>query len=144
MVYRCEYSPSGSLHFKGTLLPGYASLTGASLPGKFFMEWSWFGYISVCLIFWSELDFPMQCHWLASWLPMGLAFSTLLLCFMSASPNLSTHAYITSCTIFLFFFFFNLPSLKQIFRKKKKTTLRPSSVWKLIRQIKISLYNFYS
>lgn len=28
---------------------------------------------------------------------------TLVMCFMSASPNLSTHAYITSCTIFVFF-----------------------------------------
>lgn len=78
------------------------------------MEWSWFGDVDVRLIS-LDLDFSVRCHWLASWLPMGLAFSTLVMCFMSASPNLSTHAYITSCTIFFF-----LPSLKRLFQKMTK------------------------
>lgn len=33
----------------------------------------------------------------------GTALLHTLMCFMSASPNLSTHAYITSCTIFVLF-----------------------------------------
>lgn len=119
-------SPSGSLHFKGTVLLGYASLTGASLLGKFFMEWSWFGCISVCLIFWSEMDFPMQCHWLASWLPMGLAFSTLLLCVSCLHHQIWAPMLILPLALF---FFLNLPCLKQIFQKKKKLLCSLHQFW---------------
>lgn len=70
---------SGSLHFKGTLLLGYASLTvrlycGSSLWNEADLD------VDVRLIFCLDLDFSVRCHWLASWLPLGLAFSTLLLC----------------------------------------------------------------
>lgn len=99
----------------------------------FGMGAAWVLQYGTCPVSGSEVDITMQ------FLPTGWSAHSLKdrpssahslsFCFTFASPTLSTHSCITSCTIVFFFAFFLTNHLKFEKKKQRQNILQPSNIF---------------